>query len=139
MNIFINLKSVGKRRPALKKALYILPEGIATLRQLIEAVVRREVDTYNSRGIEHMLVPFLTEAEIVDQATVGKVGFGRLYSDQTADPDKAVETALQGFEDGLFRVLVEEKEASELDVPLDIHEGDTLTFIRLTFLAGRLW
>jgi len=139
MNIFINLKSIGKRRPALEKMPYALPDGIITLRQLIEAIVRQEVDTYNSRGLEHMLVPFLTEAEIVDQATVGKVGFGRLYSKKKADPGKAVETALQGFEDGLFRVLVEEKEAAALDSPVEICEGDTLTFIRLTFLAGRLW
>jgi len=139
MNIYINLKAIGKRRPALEKTPYVLPDGITTLRQLIETIVRQEVDTYNSRGLEHMLMPFLTEAQIADQATVGKVGFGRLYSDRKADPCKAVETALQGFEDGLFRVLIEDKEAAALDEPLEIRENDTLTFIRLTFLAGRLW
>ena len=116
-----------------------LPDGISTLRQLIEAVVRLEVEKYNERGVENMLVPFLTEAEIADRSAVGKVGFGRLYSDRRADPEKAVETAVQGFEDGLFRVLVNENEAAELDAPLEIHEGDRLVFIRLTFLAGRLW
>ena len=139
MNIYINLKSVGKRHPALEKTPYILPEGIATLRQLIEAIVRQEVDTYNTRGLEEMLIPFLTEEQIADWATVGKVGFGRLYSDRKADPGKAVETAVQGFEDGLFRVLVGERQAEELDAPMELREGDTLTFIRLTFLAGRLW
>ena len=139
MNIYINLKSVGKRRPALERTPYTLPEGIATLRQLIEVIVRQEVDTYNARGLEEMLIPFLTEVQITDQSSVGKVGFGRLYSDRKADPGKAVETAVQGFEDGLFRVLVEEKETEELDAPLKINEEDTLTFIRLAFLAGRLW
>ena len=118
---------------------YSLPDGISSLRQLIETVVRQEVTKYNSRGTENMLVPFLTETEISEQSAVGKIGFGRLYSDKKADAEKAVETALQGFEDGLFRVMAEEKEAKELDGPLDIHENDTLTFIRLTFLAGRLW
>ena len=139
MNIYIKLKSAGKRRPVLDNTPYTLPDGIASLRQLIEAVVRQEADKYNSRGMENMLVPFLTEAEISDQSTVGKIGFGRLYSEKKADPVKAVETALQGFEDGLFRVMVGEKEAAGLDEPLEIHEGDTLVFIRLTFLAGRLW
>ncbi|MCL1895669.1 MAG: hypothetical protein FWG03_03890 [Clostridiales bacterium] len=139
MNVFVRLKSVGKRRPVLEDMPYTLPDGILTLRELIEAVVRQEVGKYNSRGLENMLVPFLSEEEIEDQGTAGKVGFGRLYSDKKADVEKALETALQGYEDGLFRVLAGEKEAAELDDPLVICEGDTLTFIRLTFLAGRLW
>ena len=139
MNIYIKVKSAGKRRAVLEKTPYALPDNIATLRQLIEAIVRQEVEAYNSRGLENMLIPFLSEEEIAAQSTVGKVGFGRLYSDKKADPDKAVETAMFGFEDGLFRVVVGEDEATELDAPLAIAEGDTLTFIRLTFLAGRLW
>ena len=113
MNIYIKLKSIGKRRPILENVPYDLPEGISSLRQLIEVIVRQEVDTYNSRGLENMLVPFLTEIEIAEQSTVGKVGFGRLYSDKRADPDKAVETALQGFEDGLFRMLINDKERAD--------------------------
>ena len=139
MNVYIKLKSAGKRRPVLDKTPYVLPDEITSLRMLIEAVVRQEVDAYNSRGVENMLAPFLTESEISDQSSVGKVGFGRLYSDKKADPKKAVETAIQGFEDGLFRVVVGEQEAAELDGPLEINVNDTITFIRLTFLAGRLW
>jgi len=139
MDVYIKLKSAGKRRPVLDNTPYTLPDGITSLRQLIETVVRQEVDKYNDRGAENMLAAFLTETEIKDKSTVGKVGFGRLYSDKTANPEKAIKTALQGFDDGLFRVMVGDKESTELDAPLDIHENDTLTFIRLTFLAGRLW
>ena len=80
MNIFVKLKSAGKRRPVLDNIPYNLPEGVNSLRQLLETVVRREVEKFNSRGIENMLIPFLTETEISDQSTVGKVGFGRIYS-----------------------------------------------------------
>ncbi|MCL2378758.1 MAG: hypothetical protein FWC77_06505 [Defluviitaleaceae bacterium] len=139
MKVFINLKSPAKRRPILQQTPYSLPEDITTLRQLINAIVRQEVETYNSRGLENMLIPFLPEEEIAAQSTTGKVGFGRLYSDKKADPDKAVSTALLGFEDGLFRVLIGEDEAISLDDPVKITEGAVLTFIRLTFLAGRLW
>jgi hypothetical protein len=86
-----------------------------------------------------MLVPFLTETEIFDQSAAGKIGFGRLYSDKKVNLEKAIDTALQGFEDGLFRVIVGDIEVTELDKPLVIHENITLTFIRLIFLAGRLW
>ena len=139
MNIYIKLKSVGKRRPVLEDTPYTLPDGITNLRKLIEVMVRQEVEKFNSRGEDNMLVPFLTEVEIEEQSTTGKVGFGRLYSDRKADPEKAVETALQGFEDGLFKVLCGETELAELDETLTIKENDVLTFIRLTFLAGRLW
>ena len=139
MNIYIKLKSAGKRRPILENTPYSLPESVNSLRQLLEAVVRQETEKYNSRGADNMLVPFLTEAEISDQSSVGKIGFGRLYSDKKADPEKAVETALQGFEDGLFRVVVNDTEITDIDNPLIINENDVVAFIRLTFLAGRLW
>jgi len=139
MNIFINLKSTGKRKPILNKSPYQIPENITTLQQLIETITRQEVAAYNSRGVDNMLIPFLHETNISNQAEAGKIGFGRLYSEKKADPDQSVKVALQGFEDGLFKVLIGENELLELDDPVDIHEGDVLTFIRLTFLAGRLW
>ena len=139
MKVYINLKSPAKRRPVLQQTPYTIPDDISTLRQLLEAIVRQEVETYNNRGLDTMLVPFLAEEEISAQSTIGKIGFGRLHSDKKADPDKAVQTAIQGFEDGLFRVIIGEKEATNLDTPLKLSEGVSLTFIRLTFLAGRLW
>ena len=139
MNIYIKLKSAGKRRPVLENTPYELPEDITSLRQLLETIVRQEAEKYNSRSAENMLVPFLTETEISDRALVGKIGFGRLYSVKKADPEKAVETALQGFEDGLFRIVVNDMEITDIDSPLSINENDVLTCIRLTFLTGGLW
>ena len=139
MNIFVNLKSIGKRKKGLEKIPYTLPDGITTLRGLIEAVVRQGADAYNARGTDNMLIDFLTEEKIEDKASAGKVDFGRLYSENKADLAKATAAAIQGFEDGLFRVLVNGSEYTEFDAPLTVEEGDTLTFIRLTFLAGRLW
>jgi hypothetical protein len=139
MNVFVNLKSIGKRKKGLEKVPFTLPDGITTLRGLIDAVVRQEADSYNARGTDNMLIHFLTEENIEDKASVGKVGFGRLYSENKANREKASTTAIQGFEDGLFRVLVNDTEYTDLDGQLVVQEGDVLTFIRLTFLAGRLW
>jgi len=138
MKIYVKLKSVGKRRPMLENTLYMLPDEIASLKELLEAIIEQEVSKYNSRGIENMLISFLSEKEILEQSTVGKIGFGRLYSDKKADFEKSLEAAHLGFEDGLFRVVVNDREISEIDAPLNISENDVVTFIRLTFLAGRL-
>ena len=139
LHILVNVKSVGKRKSALTGMPYTLPDIPATLRDLITAIVENEVNSYNAKETDAMLLPFLTQEQISDQSTAGKVGFGRIYSDKKADPQKAVETALQGYEDGLFRIIINETEIQGLDTPITIKDGDTLTFIRLTFLTGRLW
>jgi len=133
------MKSPARRRPVLQQIPYTIPDNTSSLRQLIEAIVLQEVEAYNSRELENMLIPFLTAEEIVDQSVADKVDFGRQYSDKKADPDKALQTAIQDFDDRLFRVLAGEEEITSMDAPLNLSEDDTLTFIRLTFLAGRLW
>jgi hypothetical protein len=139
MTIFIKLKSAGKRRAVLEKTPYTIPNSIATLRQLIAEIVRQETEKYNSGMDGSNLVPFLTENEISDKSLTGKVSFGSIYSDKKADAKKSAETALLCFEDGLFRVILNENELTQLNAPVEIKENDEFTFIRLTFLAGRLW
>ena len=139
INIFVNTKTLGKRSRALTPELYPIPNGIQTLRGLIEAVVEHEVSQYNANQGEAMLLPLLTKEQIDAQSLSGKVHFGRIYSDKKADIKKAIDVALQGYEDGLFRVMINKTEAKLLDKAIDIKEGDTVTFIKLTFLAGRLW
>ena len=118
---------------------YELPDQISTLRDFLSALVKIEVERYNQKGVEVQVVPFLTKEEVEDQASAGKVGFGSIYSDKKADLHKAVENALQCFEDGLVRVFQNDQEIKELDSLLSLTEGDIFTLVRLTFLAGRLW
>ncbi|MCL2200550.1 MAG: hypothetical protein FWB75_01170 [Oscillospiraceae bacterium] len=139
LNIFINVKSIGKRKPALSAIAYTLESTPANLRELISAIAKKEAEAYNGKKKEAMLLPYLTQEQIEQQGIAGKVGFGRIYSDKKADPAKAVEVAIGGFEDGLFRVIIGERECTQLDSALDLKDGDVLTFIRLTFLAGGLW
>jgi len=138
-NVYVNVKSIGKRKPALRSKPYVLNGDVTTLRDLITLVVENEVSLYNSKESDAMLLPYLAQDQIDGQSVSGKVSFGRIYSNKKADIEKAVATALQGFEDGLFRVLINDTEAKSLDVAVTIKDGDTLTFIRLTFLSGRLW
>ena len=83
-------------------------------------------------------VPF-TYAQIDDMAQIGKIAFGIVYGEKAPDVGKSIETAMLGFQDGLFRVFLGETELTELDEKLKLQDGDTVTFIRLTMLAGRMW
>lgn len=139
MNIFIQMKAAGRRKPVIDHVPYEIPDSVSTLRELLTALVQIEVERYNQKGTDVRLVPYLTGEEIEDQAAAGKVSFGRIYSDKKADPGKAVENAVQCWKDGLVRVFWETRELTGLDAPLCIKEDDSFTLIRLTFLAGRLW
>lgn len=75
MRVFIQVKSAGKRRPALEKREYGLPDGILILRELIHAVVDAEVSAYNAKSVDAAVTRVLTETEIEDGAKQGKVGF----------------------------------------------------------------
>ena len=139
MQVYVIIKALGKRRDVLPPRPYELPEGIASLRQLLTAFVAAEVARFNGKDTEAPLPSCLTAEELEAQSETGKVGFGRLWSDRKADRAKAAETAVRAFQDGLVRVLMDEAELTELDAPLEVRDGAVFTFVRLTFLAGRMW
>ena len=56
-----------------------------------------------------------------------------------ADPDKAAANALQSYADGLYRIFLNGNPLGELETKIKLTEGDCLTVVRLTLLAGRLW
>jgi hypothetical protein len=60
------------------------------------------------------------------QATAGKIHVGGIYSEKKADKDAATDVALQGFEDGLFRVIHNETEITALPAPMQLQDGDTV-------------
>lgn len=138
MRIYVQVKAVGKRRPVLERVPYEIPDDISTLRDFLTEIVKTEVEQYNGKGTDVQVIPFLTKEEMEGQAETGKVGFGRIYSEKKADPAKAVENALQCYEDGLVRVFQNEEEREKLEESMEIRKGDLFTFVRLTFLTGRL-
>jgi hypothetical protein len=145
MRLLVSVKQVGRKKPFIGEREIEVP-NVASLRELIAAVVHGGVLAYNARSAddalkdeERTLFSALSKEEIEDKATIGKVGFGQRRDARAQDPQSAVENALLSFEDGLYRVFVGDEELSELDATLSLREGDKLTFIRLTMLAGRLW
>ena len=139
MDIYVRVKAIGKRKDILAPTPYTIPDGICSLRQLLTAVVQKEVAQYNSKETETQLIPFLTQQELDDQAKAGKVSFGTIYDHKKADPGKAVANAIQCWEDGLVRVFMNDEELADLDAPLTIETQAVFTFMRLTFLAGSIW
>jgi len=141
MQLLRRVKQAGRKRDLIgARTIDVGDIGARTLvRVLLTAVVRQQVTAYNERHAEENLLPFISATDIAQQAVTGKVGFGKLYNENKADVNMAIDTALQAFEDGLFSLFVDEDECTSLDQPVVLTSSSTLTFIRLTFLAGSFW
>lgn len=140
MKLSIQIKQLGKRKCSIKPMpVELTGEAPHNVRELITAIVRWQVAEYNTRPTENDLLKYLTQEEIDNHAEIGKIGFGVNYNGSLASVEAAVENALQSYEDGIFRLFINEEETGAANSPINLKEGDLLTFIRLTMLSGRLW
>lgn len=140
MIVKIHLKQIGKRKQTVAPVDFEYLPVPRTVRELITHTVEACVNAYNERVRQgdSRTAP-VTEEQISDMASVGKIAFGINYGGREQDTGKAVDNALQSFEDGLYRVFLNDHELERLEEKLDLCEGDSLTFIRLTMLTGRMW
>lgn len=136
LEIYINAKQLSKRKPRVAASTFTLEEQPGTLRDLIRMMVSSSVNEYNRRVQHHNAANPISAEDMESMSQIGKIGFGIPYGSREADHEEAVETAIQGFEDGLFRFFIGDVEVESLDAPLVLHEGDTVTIIRLTMLTG---
>ena len=136
MKLYINVKQIKKRGNRITACPYELPTPPETLRQLITMLVSDSVEGYRQRLLTKEDTMILTQEVMDDMSLVGKIGFGIPFGRQQADLGDALETAVQGFEDGLYRLFVGEQEIESLDAPLHLQEEDTVTIIRLVMLTG---
>ena len=139
MLVYVSVKQAGKRKEFITKKELELAKNPASLRELITEVVQITVQEYLEKAVEPALVHYLTLDNIEAQAAIGKVGFGERKNANDPDLTEATNTAILAFEDGLYRIFNGEKELTVLDEPLNLSEGDVLTFLRFTMLAGRMW
>ncbi|MDY0986078.1 hypothetical protein SOM12_01545 [Flavobacterium sp. CFBP9031] len=144
MNISISVKQLGKKHPLLQeKNIDLAVENpIITTLKLIESIVDHQVQLFRSSSFEfededkiHLpkenYLPILTDT--------GKVGFGALYNHNQVDLAKAQENAIVAFEDGLYAIFYGDDQLEMLTEQIDLSQNKSITFIRLTFLAGSYW
>lgn len=139
MKIKVNLKSIGKRKQSVEPVIYEIQGTPGTVRELILAVTQTGVREYNERMESSELLRYLTKEEIEDQAQAGKIAFGVNYGEKKAQLSEAQENAIQCFEDGIYRIFMDEEPLEDLETEISITEENVFTFVRLTMLAGRMW
>ena len=139
MTIKVNLKRLGSKRDKIRAADFHLAESPSTVSELITLSVQTCAEAYNQRVRSGESASPLTEQQIADMSELGKIAFGINYGGKEADIPTAVENALQAYRDGLFCIFIGENRAGEPEEPITLCENDTVSFIRLTMLTGRLW
>lgn len=140
----IETRIAGKKARALDRWSIPTPPGAdpgdgghgITLRDLITRVVLAEVAALDQREQARRLVRVLSDIEIAEGAARGKIDAGGRGPTGPVDAQAAVGAALQGFEDGLYLVILDGVEQRSLDSLVFPKPTSQLVFLRLTFLAG---
>lgn len=139
--ITISGKALGRKKPLF--ADYSIPfppdlgdGGALTLRDLIARIVRGEVEAFKQRQEQRHLLRALTSRQIEEAAAKGKVEMGGSNLKQDVDPEEAVGTALEAFEDGLYLVVLDGEEQKQLDRQVYLKPDSRVAFVRLAMLAG---
>ena len=137
MKIIINVKGLSRKKVIHQEEIEIINE-ISTTKDLITELVKINVEKFNKKIDEKDILSIMTNENIAKAARIGKIG-DEVHGDKKANLEKALDTAYLAFEDGLYCIFINDEQSEKLDDSLNLKDGDILTLIRLTMLAGRMW
>ena len=137
MKIIVNVKGLSRKKVIHQEELE-LKDKISTTKDLITKLVKINVEKFNKKIDEKDILSIMTNENITKAARIGKIG-DEVHGDKKANLEKALDTAYLAFEDGLYCIFINDKQSEKLDDSLNLKDGDIITFIRLTMLAGRMW
>ena len=137
MKIIINVKGLSRKKVIHQEEVELMNK-VFTTKDLITELVKINVEKFNKKIDDKDILSIMTNEHIAEAARSWKVG-DEIHGDKKANLDKALDTAYLAFEDGLYCIFINDEQSEKLDDSLNLKDGDVLTFIRLTMLAGRMW
>ena len=137
MKIIINVKGLSRKKVIHQEEME-LKNKISTTKDLITELVKINVEKFNKKIDDKDILSIITNENIAKAARIGKIG-DEVHGDKKANLEKALDTAYLAFEDGLYCIFINDEQSEKLDDSLNLKDGDILTLIRLTMLAGRMW
>ena len=147
MQIKINVRSASGKKAAILQRSCEYPDRAMTVEEFIAETVRQNVREYNERKDAVELLRLFSreqggepiEEQLEDMAASGKVSYGEAMDDRKADPEAAVKNAVQCFEDGMVALFADGVRYTKKDESIPLKDQSEVTFVRLVFLAGRMW
>lgn len=139
MQIRINVKGASRRKAAIVQQVRDYPDGPMTVEEFLTETVRQNVREYNEKKDAGEILRLFSAEALDDKAESGKVAYGAPMDDRKADEGKAIANALQCFDDGMVALFADGVRYNGRSERIDLRDRSEVTFIRLTFLAGRMW
>lgn len=142
MKLLFEQKKPGRKRDCIEPVGLFIEGKPTNVSSLIEMTVRSVVAAFNGKisgSADYSRIGTLNNSDMEILASTGKIAFGIIYDDRTADADKAVENALTAYSDGLFLMFLNGEKLGGLDEIIKVKDNDLLTVVRLTMLSGRMW
>lgn len=140
MQLLFTLKSLGKKKAYLNNvSINIDIPGNTTVKALLQQVVSQQVNAFNQRKEDRNLLVYLNDHTLGQQAEKGQIKFNEQYNSTRADVEKAQETVRLAFEDGLIALFINDEQLEDVNQAISLKENDSISFIRLSFLAGSIW
>ena len=136
MKIIINVKGLSRKKVIHQEEVELMNK-VSTTKDLITELIKINVEKFNKKIDERDILSIMTNENIAKAARIGKIG-DEIHGDKKVNLDKALETAYLAFEDGLYCIFINDEQSEKLDDSLNLKDGDILTLIRLTMLAGRM-
>ena len=137
MKIIINVKGLSRKKVIHQEEIELINK-VSTTKDLVTELVKINVVKFNKKIDDKDILSIMTNEHIAEAARSGKIG-DEVHGDKKANLEKALDTAYLAFEDGLYCIFINDEQTEKLDDSLNLKDGDILTFIRLTMLAGRMW
>ena len=132
----ISGKVLGKSQNLFTTRQMDLPAQSLTLGELLTQIVTAEVSAFKARQADRRMTKVLGLVDIEAGVAIGKVSSGGSELNQIVDVGKAVETALQAFEDGFYLVFIDDRQQEDLQATVALTSSSELLFLRLTPLVG---
>ena len=147
MELNVQIKQAGKRKNKIITEKLLLKEVPRTIEELLVFTVkakyweyrkRKEIsEDFENEDLKKQVLYF--QDKIDQQAAEGKIDFGIIKSYSKISEYQALETALQAFEDGIVAVFIDGIRYEKLSDKLELTGEETVTFVKLIMLTGRLW
>lgn len=139
MKISVSVKGASRKKAQIRKIIYEYPDRTYTVSGFLSETVRICLGQYNEKRDAGEILRLFSMEEMEDMAVSGRVSAGDPLDRKKADEKKAVSDALLAFEDGLIALFADGKRYEDMEEIMPLHDGSEVTFVRLTFLAGRMW
>jgi len=140
--VSIEGKSIGSKKKLFDSLSVSLQElqplhEKLDLEELIKNIVTEQVTAFTKRQRESQLLKVLTQKEIKQGSSSGKItSGGSEVPEQAIDLNQAISAATDAFNDGLYMVFVDSVQYTVLEDKIPLKEDSTIMFIRLTLIAG---